>query len=288
MSMTLATSANGTLSSPLTNITFSARVLKISVRRPCNQSHVVSSLLIFTPGSWPDPRSINCTTIVRSGVLFLGALGGGGWGTSASRPFGVNGVITIKMMSSTSSTSISGVTLMLALCPPPLPIAILMVESPLVSLASLPRRWSGGRSVWSALSLFGEQAQIIHTSGAHSVHDLDYIAEVGAGVCLQVDLFVGAIGEAIPHLACQGINSARKFVGAEVDGSIAHHRNQQRVFFVRVLHWGRVVNFGHVDADALLQHGRDHHEDDQQHQHHVHHGGDVDVRVYVGPFVPLG
>src|ERR1700685_484598 len=71
---------------------------------------------------------MSCTTIVRSGVLFLGALGGGGWGTSASKPFGVSGVITMKMMSSTSSTSMSGVTLIFALWPPPLPIAILIFD----------------------------------------------------------------------------------------------------------------------------------------------------------------
>src|SRR5260370_146699 len=50
--------------------------------------------------------------MVRSGVLFLGALGGGGWGTSASSPFGVTGEITMKMISSTSITSTIGVTLM--------------------------------------------------------------------------------------------------------------------------------------------------------------------------------
>src|ERR1700687_876683 len=108
--------------------------------------------------------------MVRSGVLFLGAFGGGGGGISASRPFGVNGVITMKMMSNTNSTSMSGVTLMFALCPPPLPNAILMVESPL-----LPARRTG-RSVWSAFPLVGEQAQIVHAGGAYSIHHLHHIA----------------------------------------------------------------------------------------------------------------
>src|ERR1700691_3814698 len=128
----------------------------------------------------------------RSGVLFLGALGGGGCGTSASRPFGVKGVITMKMMSSTSSTSMSGVTLMFALWPPPVPTAILMVGSPL-----LPTRRRGRRSVLSAFPLVGEQTQIIHPGSAHGVHHLHHIAEVGAGIRLEVDLFVRAIGQAI-------------------------------------------------------------------------------------------
>src|ERR1700756_3650600 len=44
-----------------------------------------------------------------------GVPGGGGCGTAASRPFGVNGVIGIKITSSTSKISMNGVTLISAL-----------------------------------------------------------------------------------------------------------------------------------------------------------------------------
>src|SRR5271163_3161657 len=98
----------------------------------------------------------------------------------------------MKMMSSTSSTSMSGVTLMFALWPPPVPTAILMVGSPL-----LPTRRRGRRCVWSAFPLVGQQTQIIDAGGSHGVHHLDYIAEVGAGICLKVNLFIRAIGQAI-------------------------------------------------------------------------------------------
>src|ERR1700685_3886530 len=196
---------------------------------------------------------MSCTTIVRSGVLFLGALGGGGWGTSASKPFGVSGVITMKMMSSTSSTSMSGVTLIFALWPPPVPTAILMVESPL-----LPTRRSGRRCIWRAFSLLSKQAQIIHTGRAHRIHYLDHIAEVGAGICLNVDHLVRTIGQAIFHLASQAVH--HHLVRAEVDRPITHHRHQKSVFFVGILHGSGVVHLGHIHADALLQHGRDHHE----------------------------
>src|SRR5258708_20577673 len=108
--------------------------------------------------------------MVRSGVLFLGALGGGGWGTSASRPFGVNGVITMKMMSSTSRTSMSGVTVIFSLWPPLVPTAILMVGSPLFPA---PR---SGRGCYSAFPLFGEQATITHTSRALGVHHPVHVA----------------------------------------------------------------------------------------------------------------
>src|SRR5208283_1189781 len=123
ISITWATSLNVRSGSALTNITFSARVLKMSFKRPSRLSHVTSSWLILSAGLSPPPFS-TCTTIVRSlgGGCFCWSLGG--WGTSASRPFGVSGVITIKMMSSTSNTSISGVTLMSADGPPDPPIAI--------------------------------------------------------------------------------------------------------------------------------------------------------------------
>src|ERR1700689_148152 len=112
----------------------------------------------------------------------------------------------MKMMSSTSSTSISGVTLMLALCFPPLPIAILIVESPLVSRASSSslstrRSRSGRRSVWTALSLFSGQAKIVDAGGAHRGHHPDDIAEGSARIDFQVDLFIAAIGQAILHFA---------------------------------------------------------------------------------------
>src|SRR5437763_410997 len=103
---------------------------------------------------------MTCTTMVRSGCVFLGWLGVGGWGTSAASPCGVSGVMTIKMMSSTSIT-----------------------------------------------------------------------------------------------------------------------------YFIGVLHLVGVIYFGQVNRNALLQHGRDHHEDDQQHQHHVHHGRHVDVGVDLRAFV---
>src|ERR1017187_4707004 len=58
----------------------------------------------------------------------------GGCGTSVSSPFGVTGTITMKMIRSTSRTSISGVTLISDIAcpvppPPPIPIANLLILS---------------------------------------------------------------------------------------------------------------------------------------------------------------
>jgi hypothetical protein len=45
------------------------------------------------------------------------------------------------------------------------------------------------------------------------------------------------------------------------------------------------VHLGKIDVHLVLEHGGDDHENDQQHQHHVDHGGDVDVCVDLGSFV---
>src|SRR5581483_9472953 len=108
--------------------------------------------------------------MVRSGwFCFCFWLGGGGCGTSASSPFGVRGVMTIKMISSTSNTSISGVTLGSADNPPLPPVAIPIV---------IPSLLAGGRSRSSrrCLALFGQQTELIDARGAYVVHHVHHAA----------------------------------------------------------------------------------------------------------------
>src|SRR5260370_7994333 len=105
--------------------------------------------------------------MVRSGVLFLGALGGGGWGTSASSPFGVTGEITMKMISSTSRTSMSGVTFIFAFWPPLGPTAI-----PMVVLLLLAGRSRSCRGIWSGFLLIGDHAHVINPPPPHPPHNL--------------------------------------------------------------------------------------------------------------------
>ncbi len=61
--------------------------------------------------------STESTTTVFGGVWGTGWLGGGGWGSAMSRPFWASGVTTMKMMSSTSITSMRGVMLMSEVAP---------------------------------------------------------------------------------------------------------------------------------------------------------------------------
>ena len=72
---------------------------------------------------------------------------------------------------------------------------------------------------------------------------------------------------------------------AEEHAAVAGYRDHNGVVLVGIRHGGGVVHLGHVDLHLVLQHGSDDHENDQQHQHHVHHGGDVDVGIYFLAFV---
>ena len=105
------------------------------------------------------------------------------------------------------------------------------------------------------------------------------------GVRLHEDPLICPVGEAVLHFARQILR--RNLVGAEEDISISHDGDQQGIFLVGVGHGRRVVDLGHVDADSVLQHGRDYHEDNQQYQHHVHHGSDVDIGADLGSFISL-
>src|SRR5438105_8523230 len=183
--------------------------------RASRSSQVVASWLIFSVGFCPGAAAITCTTMVRlsGGAGF--AFGGGGCGTRASRPLGVSGVMTMKMISSTSSTSISGVTLMLAVGPPLPPIAIAITNSPsnswglasLVSTQLAAHRYLGcGRRARRLAGhvrrlrrvrslLFGNQAQLVYARSANIIHNVNHDAIFGARIDLEEDALIGFFGK---------------------------------------------------------------------------------------------
>src|ERR1051326_2037751 len=193
MSITWATFWNSTSGSPLTNITRSARVLKMSVSRCCRLSQETSSWLIFSFGFSPAaPRT--CTTTVRS-VSVLGWFGGGGCGTSASSPLGVSGVMTMKIIRSTRRTSMSGVTLISAVWPPPpVVIAIRLFPSAVLRL-----RFVGVLFVF----LFGQQPQLIDAGGANIVHHIHHGLVVGPRIGTHIHGLIGAVLHALFDLIRQ-------------------------------------------------------------------------------------
>src|ERR1035441_1997233 len=129
----------------------------------------------------------------------------------------------------------------------------------------------------SSLCLFGQQTNIIHAGGAHVVHHVHHGAVFGASVGFDKDPLVHFIGQAVLHFGGELVGG--NLIGAKEDLPVTHDGHQQGIFLVRVGHGRWAIHPGHVHAHALLQHGRDDQENDEQHQHHVHHGGDVDVGV---------
>ena len=106
MSMARATCANNTLSSPFTKATFSARSLKIVSSRGSRPAQEESSSLILILSFVHI-----CTTMVFcQHLLILRLIRRRRLRHQRVQPLGVVGLITMKMISSTSKISISGTT----------------------------------------------------------------------------------------------------------------------------------------------------------------------------------
>src|SRR5215469_17617016 len=143
----------------------------------------------------------------------------------------------MKMISSTRSTSMSGVTLMFALWPPLGPTAI-PIRSPL-----LPRTgWRCGRLLILVLALIGQQAQLVDAGGAHIVDHRHHGPELGPGIGADENPLVHPARQAVFHLLGQLIR--RGLVVAKEDLAVSHDRYDQRIFLVRIRHRLRVIDFG--------------------------------------------
>src|SRR5947207_10310139 len=101
-------------------------------------------------------RSLGC-------CCFCGSFGG--CGTKASRPLGVTGTMTMKMISSTSKMSIIGVMLISPTAPPLLPVEKAMASNSSVLLVR--KLLSARRS--ARFALLGQQADLIHPGGTHGI-----------------------------------------------------------------------------------------------------------------------
>src|SRR5450755_1088239 len=131
-------------------------------------------------------------TTVRScsgGGVFLS----GGCGASASSPCGVNGVMTMKMINSTRSTSINGVMLISDFGPPPGPPTDIDIENSsfldsvnrLLLGCGLGRR-SGGHGRACGYQ-FGNQPDLVHTSRAHVINHVFHQSVPRSLIAFHVD-----------------------------------------------------------------------------------------------------
>src|SRR5712692_9099867 len=119
---------------------------------------------------------------------------------SALKRCGFNGVITKKMMITTSNTSMSGVTLMYGTARPPPPVIPIRIPSPGVQENSRresfdephesPHPSTGrrrGRLLPGFLLLIGDQADLIDALFADSVYDVDDFAIANLNATLDID-----------------------------------------------------------------------------------------------------
>src|SRR6266700_5805502 len=140
----------------------------------------------------------------------------------------------MKMISSTSRTSISGVTLMTQLWPPLPPIAIAIKVS-LSHLLGSAGRWCARGLVLMLSSLLSEQAQIIHAGCTHIVHDVHHDFIASARISTEKNSLVRPIRDAVfdPVGKCARVLHQ---VAAEKDIALTGNRHHQRVFFVGIGH----------------------------------------------------
>src|SRR5215470_18341181 len=171
------------------------------------------------------------------------------------------GTTTMKMISSTSTTSTSGVML-ISDCrlEPESPVLTCMMSFPLCA------------------RVLGEQPYSAEAGLLDREHGLADRPEVKLCVAPNHDLGVlfGA------HRRAKGFaelfGSDRLIVDPKPSGVV--DGDNDLASLVALLTW--LCRVRHVDVRSLPHRRRHHHEDDQQHQHHVNERRDVDGRLHLG------
>src|SRR6266571_4527306 len=163
-------------------------VLKTSCSSLPRKRSSTSFWLIFSVPA----LSIDTTIVLFSSSGGGGGVpGGGGCGTAASRPFGVNGVIVMKITSSTSRISMNGVTLISAL-------AWIFFLTFFIAGSLLPADL--------VVEALGQQTDLVHACITNIIDHLNDIAVLRAEIALDENRFVQFGRQKITHLRCQVVN----------------------------------------------------------------------------------
>src|SRR5690349_13859528 len=121
------------------------------------------------------------------------------------------------------------------------------------------------------LQRLGDDADVVEARLLHRVHDGGEGAERNVFIGTNEDGLAAGITNFLPQPGSDFVDVngiiAEKYALILVDG-------EHQTFFGDLLDGSGLGN-GHIDAG--LQHRSSHHEDDQQHQNHIHQRGDVDV-----------
>src|SRR5437016_2170203 len=131
-------------------------------------------------------------------------------------------------------------------------------------------------SRFTLLVFLGEQTELIDTGRANLIDNGDHVAVLGASIALNVNGLVKTGRDAILDLS--GDIFLADLRVAEKNAAIASDGHYDGILLVGVLHLVGVVRGSQVHLMCLLQHGRDHHENNQQDEHDVGHGNNVGGR----------
>src|SRR5262249_47397083 len=121
----------------------------------------------------------------------------------------------------------------------------------------------------------GQQTNLVDACVANIVDDLDDIAILGTAITFDENSPI--------ELACQEVIDLRSevvdvhFVLTKIEFSVAGDGNKDCIVSIGFFHVDGIFCLGELDADALLQHWSDNHENDQKDEHHVRHRRYVDV-----------
>ena len=222
-----------------------------------------------------ERSALYSTTICSDGVLWVGLLTSSGRLTST--PFWLSGSAAMKMMSRTSSTSMSGVTFISELA---------CGVSPLTTRSAPKCLWAcfmayfpptGGCCGLFGIDLrVGDEADVLDPGLPEVVHRRHDCPIRGVGIALDEHDAFGLLLEgeldAIGHLRSRHLDGVDVELVARIDGE-----NGLLIVFGLVRRVGRQRQ---LDVDASLQHRRHEHHDDEQHQHDVDERRDVDLRLW--------
>src|SRR5215471_7987067 len=171
--------------------------------------------------------------------------------------------MTMKMISSTSTTSTSGVTLISDCRPDP--------ESPLLnSIASLSSRPGAGA--------LGDQPHAAEAGLLDRLHGHADRAEVELGVAPDHDFGIRLGGYCSAEGVADLLGCDQFIVDPYHAGLVDGDQDPASLVDLRA----RLLRFRQADIRPFTHLRRHHHEDDQQHQHHVDERRDVDGRLHFG------
>src|ERR1700683_3958627 len=114
---------------------------------------------------------------------------------------------------------------------------------------------------------------MIYASGTNFVNSLDHVAVLRTRIGAHEYGLVQTVGDQVLDPGGDVVQGDLR--AAQIHLAVTRDGQNDGVVLVGILQVPGVIHLGHIHGDALLQHGRDHHENNQQHQHDVRHRNHV-------------